>query len=423
MFVLCLGALSTLAQRNNISPYSRYGVGSLRHGKMARNYGLAGAAYALRSENHINILNPASYDTLRLTTFEAGVELNNLWLDGDGQSQFQNYNYFSHLFFGVPVIKNKWGMVFGIMPTSTIGYEYEQQFELTDEVGTVTNLFEGSGGLNQVMMGHGFRVLPSLSAGFNASYLVGKIDNKERIIYDELATSFNTRQTNKVAVGDLQLDFGLQHRARLNNGLTFRSGATFAFEQDVRARQTLLVESYTGDIGFENVRDTVQSTIDKRTSVRMPATYGLGFALEKDKSWLITLEGDFSNWSTTDFNASEPFSDAWNVRTGMEIQRSAFKKVNGRIRDNEKHYRFGFRYGSSYITIGGEPISEMAAGLGYTLYKRSKIASNETIKGLNFGMEIGMRGEDTDLLVRERFVNFLFAITINDRWFIKRKYN
>ena len=423
MFVFCLGALSSLAQRNDVSPYSRYGIGSLRQGKLARNYGLAGAGLALRSENHINIQNPASYDTLRLTSFEAGVEFNNLWLDGNGQSQFQNYNYFSHLFFGVPIVKNKWGMAFGIMPVSTIGYEYEQQFDLGEEVGTVTNLFEGSGGLNRIMMGHGFRVLPSLSAGFNASYLLGKIDNKERIIYDELATSFNTRQTNKVAVGDVQLDFGFQHRVHLKNDLIFRTGATIAMEQDVRAKQTLLVESYTGDIGEENIRDTVQSTIEKRMTIRMPATYGIGFALEKNKSWLVTLEGDFSNWSTTEFNASEPFSDAWNVRTGMEFQRSAFKKVNGRIRDNEKHYRFGLRYGSSYITIGGDAISEMAAGFGYTLYKRSKIASNETIKGLNFGMEIGMRGEDTDLLVRERFVNFLFAITINDRWFIKRKYN
>ena len=49
------------AQKNSISPYSQYGIGSIRSAKFIRNYGMAGLSYGLKSERHINPQNPASY--------------------------------------------------------------------------------------------------------------------------------------------------------------------------------------------------------------------------------------------------------------------------------------------------------------------------------------------------------------------------
>jgi hypothetical protein len=423
LFVIGLGGATVEAQKNDISPYSRYGIGNLRNGKTVRNHGLAGTGIALRSDNHINLLNPASYDSIRLTSFEAGVQASNQWLNGGGESQYKNNNYFSHLLFGIPIMQNRWGMVFGMMPISTVGYEYQTQAELGAEVGTVTNLFEGAGGLNKLMVGNGFRLLPNLSVGVNASYLLGKLDYKERIIYEDLSDGFNTRKTNKYTVGDLQLDFGLQHRTRLEPGLDLITGATFAFASEMKAKQSLLVESYTGDIGFERIKDTVENAFEQRTFIRMPNQVGLGFALEKRNAWVLTLDLDYADWSNTTFNNSETFSDAWNVRTGWEIQRSDFNRAKGRLRNSERHYRIGARYGTSYITIDGDAVTEMAASIGYSLYGKSKIGSNETIRGLNFGMEIGTRGKDNNVMIQERFINLIFAITINDRWFIQRKYD
>jgi hypothetical protein len=163
--------------------------------------------------------------------------------------------------------------------------------------------------------------------------------------------------------------------------------------------------------------------LEDRTTIPLPNQYGLGFALEKRNNWVLTLDLDFADWSNVEFNNTETFSDAWNVRAGWEIQRSDFNRAKGRLRNSERHYRLGARYGNSYIAIGGEAVTEMAASIGYSMYGRSKVGSNETIRGLNFGIEIGTRGKDNDVMIQERFINLIFGITINDRWFIQRKYD
>ena len=415
--------LPGMAQKNGISPYSRFGLGALREGKFVRNFGMAGTGNALKSNLHINPQNPASYHGLTLTSFEAALEADNLWLEGTGQTQYQNSTYFSHLIFGIPVIKGKWGMSFGIMPLTTISYDYESKEELNSTVGSVTNLFEGSGGLNKLLFGHGVKINDAFSVGVNASFLVGKIDNKERIIYNDQGNTYDTRKTEKRTFSDFSLDFGMHYTQPIKEGLELTTGLTFANENDVNSKRTYLVESYTGNIGFERVKDTIESIIDEKGSVRLPNFYGLGFALVKENQWTITLDANYSDWSNATFNSAESFSDAYSVKAAMEVESSDTRKKNGRIRNYQTNYRFGGRYGSSYITLGGDPVQEMAVAVGFSMYGRSKIGSQLTVKGLNFGMEVGTRGDDNGIQVKENFVNFLVGITINDRWFIKRKYD
>jgi len=42
---------------------------------------------------------------------------------------------------------------------------------------------------------------------------------------------------------------------------------------------------------------------------------------------------------------------------------------------------------------------------------------------MNTVIEIGKRGTTDQNLVKENFVNFQLSLSLNDRWFIKRKYN
>jgi hypothetical protein len=83
-------------------------------------------------------------------------------------------------------------------------------------------------------------------------------------------------------------------------------------------------------------------------------------------------------------------------------------------------YRIGARYKTSYLTVNEKDINEYGITFGLSLpMKRTDTA----IPGLNFGLEYGKRGSAEGGLVEEKFVNFNLGITINDRWFIKRKYD
>ncbi len=41
----------------------------------------------------------------------------------------------------------------------------------------------------------------------------------------------------------------------------------------------------------------------------------------------------------------------------------------------------------------------------------------------NLGFEIGKRGTTNNNLIKENFVNFQLSLSLNDRWFEKRKYD
>ena len=58
-----------LAQQNTISPYSSFGIGDVQPQEFSLNNALGGVGAALRTENYLNPLNPASLSALNTTVF------------------------------------------------------------------------------------------------------------------------------------------------------------------------------------------------------------------------------------------------------------------------------------------------------------------------------------------------------------------
>lgn len=56
--------ICSFAQNNANSPYTMFGVGYIEPGGFGRNKGMGGAGIGLPSENSLNNLNPASYNSL-----------------------------------------------------------------------------------------------------------------------------------------------------------------------------------------------------------------------------------------------------------------------------------------------------------------------------------------------------------------------
>ena len=124
LFILfaSLAAEPVEAQNATSSPYSRYGIGDLQFGGFTKNLGMAGLSYGLTHPLTLNFSNPASYSSLILTTFEAGVNSEFLELksaSGKGYAHDASFGYFA---LGFPVIQKKWGMSLGLLPYSNVGY-------------------------------------------------------------------------------------------------------------------------------------------------------------------------------------------------------------------------------------------------------------------------------------------------------------
>ena len=145
-------AISSSGQDLNTSPFSRYGIGELNTIQSAHYFGFGNISSALSEPQNININNPASY-----ASFIQYNPIFNVSLSGKSALYNSNYNGretnstgnnfgLNTLFIGLPVKKN-WGLVFGITPISSQGYNITNTVPF--ESSTVSYLYKGDGSINK----------------------------------------------------------------------------------------------------------------------------------------------------------------------------------------------------------------------------------------------------------------------------------
>ena len=201
-----------IAQNNTNSPYTRYGYGDLSDQSFGNSKAMGGIAFGLRDGAQINPLNPASYTAIDSLTFifEGGVSLQNMNISGGGvklNAKNSSFDYLAMQFRLHPRV----AMSIGLLPFSNVGYSVSESNEATETSPYSTKSLTGEGGLHQLYVGAGVKVLKNLSVGVNASYFWGDITRTRTIIYPATSESYSYIQQMGVSISDYKLDFGTQY--------------------------------------------------------------------------------------------------------------------------------------------------------------------------------------------------------------------
>ena len=463
MFILLCGwTFFAIAQPANNSPYARYGLGNLNTGLNVRSAGIGGLSIAMREDSIpflVNFANPASYTSIGFTAFDIGIYGNVATISTSTQKQQVNKANLSYFAFGFPILKVRvrsksdsliqideetgfrkikkrilWGGSFGLREFSSVNYSATES--ILDQSGTFggdsafnySYLFQGDGGVNQFFIGIGLEPIKNLSVGANVSYLFGRLNRIQRLEFNE-ENLFNVKSERFTDVGGFYVDYGLQYAQPLKNGkhvLLF--GSTFAHPMQVRANSTLLGQTYKLSAFGEDVfRDTIVFDEVKGGSITMPWKYGFGLTWRAGENWLVGAEHNQELWSTyRNVNGkNDSLTDAWNVRFGLEYKPMAPETKRGFLAYFAKmHYRLGGHYGLTQFQVNGTQLSNygITLGLGFPL-RRTRAGSGQYVQSMiNFAVEWGQRGTTDSSLLLEDYWNFKLGFTLNDRWFIKRKY-
>ena len=433
--VFLLFSLSLQAQRVTESPYSRYGIGLTRPVLFNGNFAMSGTAYAWRpsnyrpevydslarsgatfndrNTNYINPANPASFSNLSLTTYEAGFFSQSTQYEN--QNQVRNFNYatFSHLAIAFP-IGNKWGAGFGIRPYSQIGYDFERFTSVNGNPQTFA--FDGEGGVNEVFVGVGTQLNKNLAVGVNGKFLFGQKTEIKRVVYGNGSSGnfFNTLDQNNILFNDIAFDIGVQYFRDLSKDNRMIVGLTASPLSDIGATQSRLIRSYEGRLGFEQIKDTIFLQEETEIDFNLGSSFGGGIAYEKKGDWIIMADYTFIDRENVFLEEDVFATDEHRLSVGYEnfTSQSVFGSYLKQL-----GYRLGAHYSNSIIRVQGEDISEFGISFGLVLPLRNSFST------LSFSIEAGERGTTAKNLVKEQFINFHVGVTINDKWFIKRKYD
>jgi hypothetical protein len=316
------------------SPYSRFALGRPENTGFSAITALGGSYTAFRNDTSgtntffINQGNPASYAYNKLVSYEFGARYAyNTFSGSNGDVKKQNggFNYISLSF----PIRKKMGAAFGLVPFSNVGYEVTTS-ENIDSIGSVSNNYRGTGGINQAYGGlawrpfearlrrvsrsAGYKVLDSisrntlnmaernqslatirrkrffanalstLSVGSNVSFLYGTINYATRKYFPaNLGAVYNTCDYTETVLHDVYVQMGAQ----------------ISFDANSVKRRLTATE--------RALPDSSRAAIEPYRNLKKRWKFTLGYTVSLPKDVSATATHAAYNFTLLSFNREIPF--------------------------------------------------------------------------------------------------------------------
>nr|WP_302831870.1 hypothetical protein [uncultured Bacteroides sp.] len=409
VFLLITVSGAVVAQNNTNSPYTRYGYGQLADQGSGNSKAMGGIAYGLRDRYQTNFVNPASYTAIDSLTFifDGGISLQNTnFSDGKLKMNAKNssFDYITMQF-----RLGKWAaMSLGLLPYSNVGYslgEYREDPEVETSSSTVT--YSGEGGLHQLYLGAGFKILKNLSVGANISYLWGDVTRTIAEQFPSNSAIMPLTNVSNVAIKSYKLDFGAQYTQRFGKKHEMTVGAVFT------PGHNLSNDTYFQDqLGNSNTGSSI-TVRDTTVTCGTPMTLGAGVTYTYDDRLTVGADFMFQNWSSVTYmNENDAFCNRTKISVGAEylpnpLGRSYFAHVK---------YRLGAYYSQPYYKIRGERAANeygVTAGFGLPIPRTRSVLSLSA-------QYVRTEGRNA-AFVNENTLRICIGVTFNERWFFKRR--
>ena len=417
VFLLMLVGLEVFAQADVYSPYSVFGVGQVVDKSMnVKLKGMGDVANAMYGGGLINAGNPASYakiDSLAFL-FDAGFYMKTSRFSTTALSEQSSNASFDHVFMSFGLTQ-WWKMALGVQPYSM--QEYNMIVNSSDpEVGNYATAFQGSGGLNQAVIGNAFKLGKHFSIGANVNYVFGDTESLTTLYFPDSLYKISARRGVDLMVSSFKFDYGLLYTTQIGKDYGLSVGVTYDQSVKLRGKQTQFFRTIAGDIGTssEYFIDTIVDTTFN-SKLTMPQGFGVGVMFQKNNRWSIAADFDWMQWSRFARGEDVPgsLSDAWRVTVGGE-----YTPVHTSISNYFRRitYRAGGFYEHTYMNLRGHTLKKMGISFG------ASMPFPKSLSKVNVALEAGRCGTKEDGLVQEGYLKLDVGVSLFEHWFMKRKY-
>lgn len=401
---LCVWVLAGTVYGQSVSSvYSNRGIGLINTTALPHNMGMGEVGIGVPSTWSLNYQNPAFLTMHNFTLFQVGIEMDRRRIESSTIDARKVSGGLRYLNLAFPVMAGKWVSAIGISPYSTVNNQTFSESTVTDDVTAVTT-YEGSGGLTAFNWSNGFRVGKNLTAGIRTSVLFGSINTVENSLVTEGSLqSYNVEFTDRSSYSGMKFDLALGYRHFMGDEKALNFGLVYELSQEINGTHDQWMQS-----GLFPRLDILQG---EEVSYKLPSSVGFGFSYQLLNKLTLGSDVTYTNWSTAG-NDETILQNTYKIAVGGQFipdyasVSSYFKRVT---------YRFGVNFGSLPYVVNGTGLNEFGINFGTTLPVG---ASN-----LDLAMKYGRLGTLENDLIRETFFRIVIGATINDRWFIKRRYD
>ncbi|MEQ8905084.1 hypothetical protein [Ekhidna sp.] len=419
--VACWFILGQFAHSQSI--YSFQGLGSLNHQGMPNNVGMGEVGIGSPTLWHINTQNPANLVYNTFSTFQAGLEIDRRSFSGTDVSGTDADGGLRFLGYAFPIMPGKWSSSIGLLPYSSVSYNTFSESEVTgvDGVRQVSDN-RGEGGLTNFFWANGFRIKNKFLVGIKATYTFGAIDKSSNIFLFEQREVISEGDTSLVNVSignpiafseqksysDLSVLFGFGYRHKLSEEAFLNFGAIYSPKSPLNGNSEISL------IRLSNSGGEIETVpvSDEKIQFDLPRTIGFGMSYEKLNQYKIGFDIEASGWGSAGESAQQ-YNNSYKIAVGAEYVPN-YNDVNSYWKRTK--YSAGFNYHKLPYIVNNQALTDFGINFGASLPVSG-------FSSMDLAFKWGQLGESSNGLIKETYYKVVIGATINDRWFIKRKYD
>jgi len=413
-FLSTIISVETMGQAAQ-SPFSTFGIGEKFGNALIHNQGMAGVGIGTPQYWYLNNQNPALLVYNSLTVFEAGILFESKKINADTLSektQGGNMNYIATAF---PIKPGKWNTSLGLMPYTNVDFrfQYEDDIEGTSTKAVITEV--GSGGLSQLYWSNGLKLNKQFAVGLKAAYIFSSVKNEYSNFVNDatLPAIYQVKVSEQVYVRDFMFTAGASYKLDSIWGgkYNFSAGAIYTFGTNLNTRRTV---KFSRDDLLDNVIDSL--TLEQNNgSLYIPQEIGFGLSLNKNYRWTFGVDFVYQDWSTFESineEDEEGLAESWAIMAGAEYTADPYALDNFFKRIT---YRAGVSVEKYPFLVNNKQVKDFGINFGFSVP-----AGRST---LDMAFRVGKRGDKAENILEETYYKVYFGITLNDQWFIKRKFD
>ncbi|MAM15763.1 MAG: hypothetical protein CMC10_00500 [Flavobacteriaceae bacterium] len=402
-----------LSQSGTNSPYSYTGLGEVNfRGNQINRF--MGGLEVYNDSIHANLSNPSSYAKLLLTTYSIGLNYSNNQLSDTNDSKSLISSGLDYI--GIAIPTKKFGFGFGIIPFTSVGYKLSQIDDSSSS--DILNRYEGEGGINKVFFSLGLYLLKNLSFGVTINYDFGKLKYQTSKFLDDVY--LGTVLINESSISGLDIKLATNYEIPVNSKIDLHMMVSYVPQGSLNSNnKRLLITSPLSDPS--NIAEIIEIDLAETgldfTEIQLPSSSIVGFGLGKKSKWfagaqyIMTNSSNFKNSFNTLPNVSYKDGSQFSIGGFYIPDYSSITSYWKRV-----VLRMGFRHEVTGIFKNNFGINETGINFGAGLPLPG-------YSNVNIGFEYGSRGTKNSNILNEKFWTVRIGFSLNDRWFIKRKYN
>ena len=272
--------------------------------------------------------------------------------------------------------------------------------------------------LDSVFVSIGWEPIKNLSVGVTGRFNFGTL-TYERVQSVE-DVQFGTLDRREARISGFDVNYALNYTPKIKDKYTVYSSLLINTQANLVSKNSERLGSFL--LANQREIETVDVNLDavnpRNTEIKIPTRYTVGLGFGQDRSWLLGAE-----YSTQQFS---DFQNIFLAQTNVEYQDASTIAFGGYwVPDYTPlasyfkwvTYRAGLRYDMTGLVVTDKEINNFGINFGLGLPLPNSFSN------LNLGFELGRRGTTDQSLIEESYLNISVGLSLNARWFEKRKIN